>query len=182
MNVLLDELRAPPLRLVIGSLLRAAARADLAVAHVRLAAIDLAADEMSSLVHCRMLLGRLDAQELARLDTPAQRARRHLETLHRFLTSGRVEIRSAGIGAWSPDFSIYTGLGDGDAGPRAACIVGAHYFHQPLVDGGPSFTCVLTEAAAVRLAQARFARLWDGAHDVHPAVVGAIEHILHGPA
>ncbi|CAN5628103.1 hypothetical protein BH23GEM9_BH23GEM9_05240 [soil metagenome] len=196
MTCLMDEQTTPALRQVIGSLLRSATHADIAVMQIRLAAIDLGANEFSALRRCRILLGRLDAQELASLGAPGDSAQLHLHALHAFLTSGRAQIRSAGMAAWSPDFSVYrdAGIGSDSSGTggaasisghrservgRGACIVGAHYFHRPVVDDGPSLTCVMTDAPSVNLAHRRFDDLWDRAHDVHAAVVGAIERIMH---
>jgi hypothetical protein len=64
MRVLLDERSQPPLRAVIGALLGSAREADIAVMHVRIAALDLHADELTHVRKCRILLGKLDAQAL----------------------------------------------------------------------------------------------------------------------
>jgi hypothetical protein len=187
MSVLLDELTAPPLRNVIGTLLSRARRAAVAVSHVRLAAIDLRREETKGLEDMRILLGRLDASELESLRSGGHdRLREHVRTLRDFLGSGRVRIRSAGIAAWSPDFSIYSGIrgsearvGDGDGSAvRDVCIIGAHYFHQPWIDRGPSFTCLVADACAVNTAARRFDELWNDAHDVLPVVMATIAQVL----
>jgi hypothetical protein len=178
MNVLLDELSRPELRDVIGRLLGAADAVAIAVAQVRLAAVDLTAAETGHVRQCRILLGRLDAGELTSLGTHADRMREQLGGLLRFLRSGRVQIRSAGMSAWLPDFSVYEGLPATNGDPDAVCIIGAHYFRVSPVAQGPAFTCALTDAAAVARARRRFDELWEDAHDVHPAVVAAIEEIL----
>ena len=49
--------------------------------------------------------------------------------LLRFLRSGAVEIRSAGMNGWTPDFSIYRGI-EPNGGIDAVCLLGAHYFHE----------------------------------------------------
>src|SRR3990172_5211803 len=85
--VVLDEAATPPLRLVIGALLSAALRADVAIEHVRLAAVDLTAPELQR-VHCRLLMGRLDVvalSDLAAADEAAARRR----AIADFLESGR---------------------------------------------------------------------------------------------
>jgi hypothetical protein len=176
MNVLLDEETDPPLRSVIGRLMASATTADFAVAAARLAAIDLTEEETAGVARCRILLGRLDAQELASLGEHRAALRPQLLVLQRFLLSGRVEVRSAGMAAWLPDFSVYSGLRHGAA--REVCVVGAHYFRVPWIEDGPSLTCVLSSQPAVTRAQRRFERLWEHAHDVMPAVVAALEQVL----
>jgi hypothetical protein len=177
MGVLLDELTTPPLRVVIGRLLGTAATADIAVSTIHLAALDLSADETAGVARCRILLGRLDARELGGIGAHGSATDTHLRALLEFLLSGRVEIRSAGMAAWLPDFSLYAGLRP--PGPPAACVVGAHYFRTPVIADGPSLTCVLFDAAAVARAARRFEMLWERAHDVQPAVVAALERVLH---
>jgi hypothetical protein len=178
MTVLIDETAAPSLRTVIGGLLCNAVSADFAVSAVRLAALDLTIGETSSVQRCRILLGRLDAVELGSIGAHGAAAAPHLIVLKEFLLSGRVEIRSAGVHAWMPDFSVYTGLcGDG---PTAVCLVGAHYFRVPWVAEGPSLTCVLFDRGAIVRARNRFEALWGRAHDVLPAVLKELEHTLHG--
>jgi hypothetical protein len=180
MNVLLDERRLPPLRQVIGRLMSVATRVDFAVSNVRLAAIDIGEAETGSIASCRFLLARLDARELTLLTASDARRREQLHGLRRFLESGRIEIRNAGTGAWHPDFSVYTGLRGVPAAQSNACLVGAHYFYQPLVASGPSFTCVLTDAAAVAAARARFESVWEIGHDVgaiiRDTIDGALQH------
>jgi hypothetical protein len=181
MNVLLDETRLPPLRQVIGRLMSVATHVDFAVSNVRLAAIDIGEAETGSIASCRFLLARLDARELTLLSASDARRREQLHGLRRFLESGRIEIRNAGTGAWHPDFSVYTGLRGAPAAESNACLVGAHYFYQPLAASGPSFTCVLTEAAAVAAARARFQSIWEIGHDVGSIIRDTIDRVLqHG--
>jgi hypothetical protein len=175
MTTVLDEASRPSLREVMGRLLAAAGEADLAITHVRLSAVDLTPAEAGGIRRCRFLLGRLEAAALAQIGDGA--ARSHLVTLRDLLRSGRVEIRSAGLGVWLPDFSVYRGL------PRGAfdgdtCIIGAHYFRAPHSALGPSLTCVTRRPEAVLLATRRFAELWQQAHDVRPAVMHAIERLV----
>jgi hypothetical protein len=162
---LIDELHSPPLRSIIGELLTTAISADIAVSHIRLAAVDLAAGETAGLRRCRVLLARLDAAELASLAVSAS----HLHTLQAFVAAPHVEIRSAGIGAWAPDFSLYHAARD------SVCLIGAHYFHHPLVHGGPSFTCALQDVDAVSTAARRFEELWARGYNVKPAVLAEVE-------
>jgi hypothetical protein len=182
MNILLDETRSPPLRQVIGRLMSAATHVDFAVSNVRLAVIDVSAAETSGLESCRFLLARLDAQELGRFRRPGEERRPALLALQGFLASGRVQIRSAGTAAWHPDFSIYRGLRGRAAGDDAACLIGAHYFYQPVVAGGPSLTCMMTHASAIRSASDRFEELWQRGHDVAGVVQDTLTHALGDPA
>lgn len=175
MTLLLDETCTPSLRTVLGRLLGAAAAADFAVASVRLAAIDLTTAEASAMGRCRFLLGRLEAEGLSQIAAGAERE--HLLTLRDLLGSGRIEIRSAGMSAWLPDFSVFRGLHD-TTGTRDVCILGAHYFRLPPVAAGPSLTCIVADRKAVDLATRRFAALWQRAHDVHAAVFDTVDRML----
>ena len=173
MKVLLDERSRPPLRAVIGTLLASCDEADVAVTHVRIAALDLRADEVARVQRCRFLLGRLDAHSLSTAVPSGEDRRERVAVLLRFLRSGAIEVRSAGMCAWTPDFSIYRGLrGDGDI--HSACLIGAHYFHGP-AEYGPSFTLAIDDDVAVRRAERRFEEMWKRSHDALPAVVHAIE-------
>jgi flavin-binding protein dodecin len=201
MNMLIDEEGAPTPRQLIGQLLGSATHAEIAVSHVRLGAIDLGAAETQNVQHCRVLLDRLDAGSLASLDWNAaaataagtasaaaagaasaaaiddavRRAAQSATALLRFITSDRVELRSAGVSTWRPDFSIYRGLSASPPAPRAVCLVGAHYFGLP--PALPAFTCVCDDAAAVALALRRFEQLWERSHDVGDAVVAAVTRL-----
>ncbi|MEX0907406.1 MAG: hypothetical protein WD054_03670, partial [Gemmatimonadota bacterium] len=120
MNILLDEETNPGPRAVIGALLAAGGHADIAVSHVRLAAIDLTDLEMAGVLSCRILLDRLDAHLLTDRGDTGDVVR--FRALLRFVESGRVEIRSAGVAAWVPDFSIYRELRQSRDGPEAVCL------------------------------------------------------------
>lgn len=165
---LLDERAVPPLRSVIGSLMAASETVDFAVARIRLASLDLTPREIAGPRRCRVLLGRLDASTL--LDAHAARAGA-MAGLIRWARSGRLLVRSAGIGSWTPDFSVYHDR----SGSR--CLLGAHYFGSPHLTVGPSFTCVTEEGRMVQLLAARFDGLWERSHDVLPAIIGVLERV-----
>ena len=167
---LLDETSRPPLRTVIGELMEQADAVDFAVARIRLANLDLASEEIDGL-QCRVLLGRLDASTL--LDTDSARLAA-VEGLIGWARSGRLAVRSAGIGAWTPDFSVYHGV----SGSR--CLLGAHYFGPPQLTVGPSFTAVTADPDGVAVLQRRFNRLWERSHDVLPAIVAVLERVRVG--
>lgn len=187
MTVLIDDTSQPTLRQRIGLLLSTCSTADIAVAHIRLAALDLSDRETGHVQRCRILLGRLEARALIGVgDGDILNASRlvgvvagdrsgivvndeRMRTLLTFLESGRVQVRSAGLGAWSPDFSVYRGLPDGDA-----CLLGAHYFREPPSIRGPSFTVLLKERPCIAMVGARFDALWETSHDVMEPIVSAM--------
>jgi hypothetical protein len=158
--VVLDESTGPPLRWLIGALLAAAVRADVAIEHVRLGAVDLTAPELQS-VFCRLLLGRLDVGALAELEragAPEQR----LAAIAAFLDSGRLDVRAAGVLRWRPDFAVF------ELPPPQApvALIGALYFHDAAVGGGPALTCVIRSPAAIARLRRRFEELWERGRDV----------------
>jgi hypothetical protein len=167
---LLDERTDPALRRVIGELLRGARTADLALDRVRLGVLDLTEAEMRAPRRCRVLLGRLDASML--LDAPAPGRSASIGGLLDWLDSGRLEVRSAGFGAWTPDFSVFETAG----GDRTA-LVGAHYFVSPQLATEPSFTVVLRDPDACATLGTRFEEVWERAHDVSPAIRGVLERV-----
>jgi hypothetical protein len=168
-----DERSDPPMRVVLGSLLSQATHADLAVAHVRLLALDLSSGEVARMRQCRMLLGRLDAAAFHGAPD-AMLAADKLERLAAFVESGVAQVRSSGASAWTPDFSIFRGLPAGAPfEDGVACLIGAHYFVQPGVPGA-ALTCVMSGRALAERLSARFEEEWGKAHDVSVAVVGMI--------
>lgn len=173
---LLDERSGGPsggseesLRTLIGRLLLNATRADIALTRVRLAALDLTAPEVRSGARCRVLLGELDASTLLDAADDAATLRPGLRHLAEWLASDRLEVRSAGIGAWMPDFSVYE-----DGAGRATSLLGAHYFGSPQLAVGPAVTAVTTAESAARLLRGRFDELWGRAHDVAPAILDVV--------
>lgn len=167
--MLLDERSEPSVRQVLGRLLAGSARADLAVAHVRLEGLDLSGGELTRLQLCRVLVGRLDAGTLAEVNPGGNAAKTaRLRALLEFLESGRVEVRAAGAAAWSPDFSILA------SGERAVLLVGGHYFARPEPAGGAVLTCVTDHAQAAARARARFEELWQRGYDVLDVVREAV--------
>ena len=170
MNALIADDSRPSLREHIGRLLSTCTTADIAVSHIRLAALDLTEHETRSVRRCRILLARLDARALSDFGYADDYNERSMHTLRAFLESGHVAVRSAGIGAWAPDFSVYGGL----AGGAGVCLVGAHYFRTPVSETGPSFTAMLTDSVSVATATARFELLWRRSHDVLEPVISAV--------
>lgn len=168
---LLDETSSPPLRDLIGRLMAGAHAVDFAIARIRLANLDLTAEEVGGPKRCRVLLGRLDASTLLDTDAADHDA---VAGLIRWAGSGRLAVRSAGIGAWTPDFSLYHTPDGG------TCLVGAHYFGSPHLTVGPSFTAVSDDPEARAILRRRFDALWERSHDVLPAIVGVLEQVRVG--
>lgn len=167
---LLDERSGIPLRQVIGRLLEESECAVLAIGRIRLGALDLSEEEVRGPSRCRVLLGQLDASTLLDAAPSTPRPSPAIRRLARWLGTDRLEVRSAGIGSWTPDFSVFQGRDGG-----ATCLVGAHYFGSPQLTVGPSVTVMLRDDDAARLLHRRFQELWDGAHDVAPAIMEVLE-------
>lgn len=166
---LLDERSRPALRQVIGRLLRESHTADMALSRVRLGALDLSAQEVAGPRHCRVLLGELDATVL--MDAAPPTAATELRHLRDWLTSDRLEVRSAGLGAWTPDFSVFR------TSTAATSLLGAHYFGNPQLAVGPSFTVFSQGLEAADKLTSRFEELWGRGHDVAPAIREVLERV-----
>lgn len=165
--VLLDERTRPDLRDAYGLLARDATQIAVAVTRVRLATLDLRAEELSSVESLRVLVTELNALTLdaeARLIRSDPDRTSRVALYRSLLESGRLEIRSAPLGGWSPDFSVFSGSN----GPRAV-LVGFHWFERPYPHRGPAFASIHFGARAAAAAQ-RHGELWARAHDVGPAV------------
>lgn len=171
-----DEGSTRSLRSLIGDLLQRSRTADLALGRVRLAALDLTEAEVQGPTRCRVLLGQLDASTLvdatalrdAGADHPTRREA--LLRLATWLASDRLEVRSAGIGLWTPDFSVFR-----DPAGATTCLLGAHYFGSPQLTIGPSFTAIVRAADDAALLQLRFEEVWGRGHDVSPAILDVLE-------
>ena len=109
--IFFDGRGAPALRGYLGRELAGASAAAFAIRRIRLARLDLLPEELRSVQRCRVLLGRLDADTLA--DAGASPTSARTATLLDMAASGRLEVRSAGLLAWEPDFSLI-GAGTAD--------------------------------------------------------------------
>lgn len=169
---LLDGEATSSLREALGALLGHCHRASIAVSRIRLAAVDLAPADVGTVTACRVLVGRLDAEAAALPRTPDARegARVTLSLLEDFIRSGRVEVRSAGVDGWYPDFSVYEGLRMGPSeAPVTAVLLGAHVFARHSGAAG-HLTSLVVDPAAGERAATRFERLWGAGYDVLPVV------------
>lgn len=165
--VLLDERTRPDFRSVFGTLVRRSTDVAVAVTRVRLGTLDLTRPELEGIQSMRVLLTELNALTLdaeARL-LGSDPGRSYRVGLFRdLLEEGRLELRSAPLGGWSPDFTVFS---DAD-GPRAV-LTGFHWFEHPYPHRGPALASLHGRESA-RRAAARHLELWEQAHDVGPAV------------
>jgi hypothetical protein len=165
--VLFDERGRPDFRDVFGALARVSVDIATAVTRVRLSTVDLTTGEMEGVEHFRVLVAEMNA---LRLDAEARslqadpRRAPNAELLRGLVESGRLEIRSAPLAGWTPDFSVFS-----DATGPTAVLTGLHWFERPYAHRGPAFGAVHTGDAA-RLAARRHDEVWERAHDVGPAV------------
>jgi hypothetical protein len=178
MTTLLDHTSTLTVRQTIGRLMASSTHADLAVAHVRLAAIDLQAEEIGRLERLRLLLARFDAAFAADAHALVNQPHRadQLKRLLAFVESGRVEIRSTGVALWLPDFSVFHG-----AGPEQSetLLLGAHYFRELFTSNGTALTCIVLDGAAIARAARCFDSLWEQGYDIRPAITDTLRDALH---
>lgn len=169
---LLDERERPDIRDLFGSLCRSALEVDVAVARIRLGALDLGAEELGGLRRIRVVLAEVNAVRLgseadAALADPGRSRNVHL--LVRLFGEGRLELRAAPLAGWSPDFSVFSG-----ARGAEALLVGTHWFQRPYPHPGPALASLHRGEEAGRGAR-RFAELWASAYDIGPAILGILE-------
>ncbi len=169
---LLDERSVPSFRRTFGRHLVRAREVRVAVARIRLSGVDLGREEVEGLRRLQVLTVAVNAQALsleaeALARDPERRA--NLLLIRELAGEGRLEIRAAPLGGWSPDFSVFSQEG----GP-AALLVGPHWFQRPFPYRGPALASLHGPAAAARMTK-RFQELWAEAHDVAGAVLGVLE-------
>jgi hypothetical protein len=168
---LVDEGTRPDVPALFRRHLRRHARAEVALTRLRILALRLGAGDVARLPSLRLLVAHPRAAEWevevhrALLDPVRRPAVRGL--VHA-LVDGRIAVRAAPLGGWSPDFSVF----HGDDGPRRG-LVGGHWLERPHPDRGPVLGIELGRPGARALAR-RFADLWAGAYDVTPALTGLL--------
>jgi len=164
---LLDERSRPDFRDVFGVLARSSTEIEAAVTRVRLTTVDLLPEEVAGLRHFRVLLCEMSALRLegeAHALLHLRRRTPNLRLLLGLLEEGRLEVRAAPLGGWSPDFTVFSG----SSGP-AAVLTGFHAFERPYPHRGPALA-TLHGPEAARLAAHRHGELWSEAHDVGPTL------------
>ena len=168
--MLFDGRSTPGLRAVLGDALAESTVASFAIRRIRLARVDLMPDELRGVTRCRVLLGRLDADTLA--DTGAGPSSARTAALLDMAASGRLEVRSASLLTWDPDFALI-----GHASDTDLLIFGSIQFIPPLPQRPIeelTMSCAVRDPAIVRSAAARFEELWQRAHDALEAVTDAL--------
>lgn len=175
---LLDERSQPPLRVAMTGLLASATHTDFAVREIRLAGLDLDHHALPRLQRCRILIGRMDANFHEQAGDALHQHSARLRRLLGFVSTGRFEVRSAGIDTWLPDFSLYDGLHSPLNGRRSALLLGAHYFERPYPVSGAALTALVTNPHAFTLARMRFDELWQRSYDVLPVITETLEQLI----
>ena len=168
--ILFDGRGSQTLRGVLGNALADSREASFAIRRIRLARVDLLPDELRGVERCRVLLGRLDADTLA--DAGASPTSARTAALLDMAASGRLEVRSASLLTWDPDFALIGNRADDDL-----LLFGSIQFMPPLLQRPVeelSMSCAVRDAAAVRSASARFEELWERAHDALEPVLDAL--------
>lgn len=164
---LIDERGRPDFRDVFGAYAGRSIDIATAITRVRLSAVDLTELQLSDLEHFRVLVSELNALQLDgeahAIQADPKKAPR-VDLLRTMLESGRLEVRAAPLGGWSPDFTVFSTAD----GPRAV-LCGHHWFERPFPHRGPALAS-LHHGDAARLAARRHSDLWERSHDVGPAV------------
>lgn len=164
---LFDERTRPGFRERFQTLTRTATDIATAVTRIRLVALDLDASHFEQLENQRVLVAELNAltldAEARGIGSDPRRAPR-VDLYRELLESGRLEIRAAPLGGWTPDFTVFSNSG----GPTAV-LLGHHWLEHPFPLRGPALGSVHYGPAA-ELAARRHAELWSNAHDVGPAI------------
>ena len=172
---LFDERGACDFRKVFGQSLSRSTLVETAILRIRLGAVDLKRSELSRVGRFRVLVAEVNAQTIeeeahALIRDPEKRG--NLDRIMGLLGSGKMEIRSAPLGGWSPDFSVFCD----ERGP-GVLLLGLHWFRHPFPHRGPVWTARFG-ASEARVAHLRFLELWNGAHEIGPAVRGIMERSM----
>jgi hypothetical protein len=160
---LLDERSRPDFRTTYGLLVEESLRVDVAIRKIRLSGMSLAPRELEAPRRIRVLMAEINILTLAseaEIMAAASDGRRRVAMLGELLQADILRIRSAPLGGWSPDFSVFR-LREG--GTRL--LVGPHWFARPYPHRGPALASLHTGRDAARIAR-RFESIWEGAHPV----------------
>lgn len=163
--IVLDETSAPDMRATLSALMAASRHADMAIANIRLAALDLRPGETERLRRLRLVIGRVDAAALLQAQN---RPVDQLKRLYAFASSGILEMRTIPRYQWTPDFSIFD----------HAMLIGAHYGELPYPVAGAAFTCVVDDQRAIKRVRRRFEEMWPLGYDVLPVFIDTIDALL----
>lgn len=169
---LIDERSPIPFRALFGRFLSSSTELDTAILRVRLSGVDLSARELAGLRRLRILVAEINAKTLeeeafALFMDPGKRET--LDRIQGLLHGGRLELRSAPLAGWSPDFSVFS-----DPGGPKALFLGLHWMLRPFPHRGPAWLACFGPEEAHRGHQ-RFEELWEKAHEIGPAVLRLLE-------
>ncbi len=173
---LLDERSPRPFRKAFGDYLLRSTSLDTAMHRIRLSGVDLSAAEVRGLSRLRILVANINARTLEEeafgllMDPEKQE---NLTRVLRLLREERMELRSAPLAGWSPDFSVFSGK----EGPMGL-ILGLHWIQRPFPHRGPAWAITFGPAEAA-LAHRRFEELWAAAHEIGPAVRSLLERAVY---
>lgn len=164
---LLDERGRPDFRDAFGALAARASQILTAVTRVRLSTVDLRRHDLPELESMQVLVSEmsalsLDSEARGLMQMPGRAP--NIRFLIGLLEEGRLEVRSAPLGGWAPDFTVFVE----PEGPRAV-LLGFHAFERPYPHRGPALAS-LHGGDGARLAAIRHRELWESAHDVGPAL------------
>ena len=166
-SALLQDGTRPDFRDVFGHLAAQSTDVDTAVTRIRLSTLDLTPGEVGGVERFRVLVAEVNAlsmnAEARVLNTLPDRSA-NLARLTQLLEGGVLEVRSAPLAGWSPDFTVFS-----DADGPSAVLTGFHWFERPYPHRGPALAS-LHMADGARLAHRRFTGLWSKAHDIGPAL------------
>jgi hypothetical protein len=129
--------------------------------------LDLDRGDLAKVQSLRVLVAELNALTLdseARLIRADARRAPRVKLFRGLLEEGRLEVRSAPLGGWSPDFTVFSN----EKGPQSV-VTGFHWFERPYPHRGPALGAIHFADAAL-LAARRHAEVWEQAHDVGSAV------------
>jgi hypothetical protein len=159
---LLDERGRPDFRDLYAREARRARALDAALTRIRLSALDLGAGELGRLEGIRVLLAEIDILTLtseAEALAVRPRSRARLDLILELMESGTLEVRSAPLAGWAPDFSVFH-----YELAEPAVLIGPHWLQRPYPTGA-RLGCLHSGSAAARVGR-RFSGLWEQAHDL----------------
>lgn len=177
-----DESTRPDMPALYRRHLRTSRTADIALTRLRILGLRLNAADVAQLPRIRLCVAHPRAAEWEvevhrSLLDPSRAA--PVRGLISALAQGRITVRAAPLGGWSPDFTVF----GRDSGPRRA-LVGSHWLERPHPERGPVIGVELAGAGARALSR-RFDDVWESAYEVTPALAGllgrAIDHTRGRP-
>lgn len=160
---LLQERGRPDFQDVFVALARRASGILTAVTRVRLNTLGLTASDLVGIRTARVLVSEVSAIQLeAELRAVIHRpgGPGEVRAWTGMLERGILEMRSAPLGGWSPDFTVFVL----PSGPSAV-LVGSHALERPYPHRGPALASLHGPRGA-RLAELRHRELWEEAHDI----------------